>query len=442
MTLTKNELRQLITEEIDRQHLKQIIAEDMGDWNPLEILRTAGKYYLDLAKSDNPRQQFRKDLKDAGVDDILQGVSAVPFIGLPFGLASIGLNLAAGNTRKALIQVVATAGAAVGAKAVGAGFSQAAANPRVLQAAARILNSVSQRMGGLPAIGPNITAATRSLGKNLAEAMADIAENAAENEIADAVENSKAITVAVNKLSKSQAAKKIKGPKSQKVGGGSEKMYKVGGGFAANRKDSSLTNELYSNTEDSLREVRTVKISRSRIRKLVKESIKKSGIVLGERKGDAGGVTAQGELVLRRSDLIKLAAGKSLEIMQTRKMIDANQRIRVKLIGGKATIATLMKSKKLNVGTAVFDKSVLEIKTDLGPSKAQPETARFSAGNRGQIDYESQGNKAVLKIPKEFAGLEGDEEKQVSRTQEVEPIIFAVDFQTVDVSHGGESSFK
>ena len=48
----------------------------------------------------------------------------------------------------------------------------------------------------------------------------------------------------------------------------------------------------------------------------------------------------------------------------------------------------------------------------------------------------------VIKIPKEFSNLEGDEEKQVSRSQEVEPIIFAVDFQTVDVAAGGESSFK
>ena len=64
------------------------------------------------------------------------------------------------------------------------------------------------------------------------------------------------------------------------------------------------------------------------------------------------------------------------------------------------------------------------------------------SGNRDSIRYESQGNKAVLKIPKEFSNLEGDEEKQVSRSQEVEPIIFAVDFQTVDVAAGGESSFK
>ena len=85
MKLDEDEIRQLIVEEIKRQHLKQIIAEDMGDWNPLEILRTAGKYYIDLAKSDNPGKQFRKDLKDSGVDDVLQGVSAVPFIGLPFG---------------------------------------------------------------------------------------------------------------------------------------------------------------------------------------------------------------------------------------------------------------------------------------------------------------------------------------------------------------------
>ena len=44
MTLTKNELRQLITEELDRQHLEQL------DEGVMDYLKTAYKYYADLGK--------------------------------------------------------------------------------------------------------------------------------------------------------------------------------------------------------------------------------------------------------------------------------------------------------------------------------------------------------------------------------------------------------
>ena len=389
---------------------KDIILEDIGDWNPLEILGTAGKYYIDLAKSDNPGQQFRKDLKDAGVDDILQGVSAVPFIGLPFGLASIGLNLAAGNTRQALIQTVATAGAAVGISAAGAGFAKAAANPRVATAAARIISRVGQRMGNLPSIGPRIAASAQALGRGLATAISDLAESAAENEIVAAAENSKAVAVAVNKLSKSKVAKKISGKDT-----------------AANRKDNSLTNELYSNTEDNLREVRTVKISKSSIRKLVKESIKQSGIVLGEAKQGGvtkGGVASGGGLLLYESDLAKLAQGLELEVSPNKFMKENELRFRIRLIGGEKTVASIVKS--LNINMAVFD-GVLERKTDLGMTeKKQPKAAKFESPGR-TIVYTSQGNKAELKIPAK-GGEEGMERKTA-----VEPIIFALDVDNLNL---------
>ena len=400
---------------------KHIILEDIGDWNPLEILGTAGKYYIDLAKSDNPRQQFRKDLKDAGVDDILQGVSAVPFIGLPFGLASIGLNLAAGNTRKALIQVVATAGAAVGAKAVGAGFSQAAANPRVVEAAARLLNSVAQRMGGLPSIGPSIATGAQRLGKKLAEAMSDLAESAAENEIADAVEDSKAVATALNKLSKSKVAKKISGKDT-----------------AANRKDSSLTNELYSNTEDSLREVRTVKISKSSIRKLVKESIKKSGISLNRKViTEAAAVNNQGELVLGQEDVEQLAAGKAVVIPAERSG-KRDERIALQLMGGKATLAGILKLVERSgeqLGATLFDASAVTASNDLGASKTQPKSGLFGL-SRGDIKYVSKGGEAMVEIPASLNKKDGgsrnrEATKGMAMKRKVEPIIFKVTFESV-----------
>ena len=188
----------------------KIILEDLGDYNPIEILRTAGKYYIDLAKSPNPREQFRKDLKDAGVDDYLQGASAIPFIGMPFGIASIGLNLGAGNTQQALIQAIITASATLGVSAAGKGFQAAASNPRVAQAVARIIQSVADKMGRLPAIGPKIVTAVGAMRGQLDDLLAELAEVATEEQIAKAEAESNRIKGALDKLAASQPAKKIK----------------------------------------------------------------------------------------------------------------------------------------------------------------------------------------------------------------------------------------
>jgi hypothetical protein len=171
-----------------------------------------------------------------------------------------------------------------------------------------------------------------------------------------------------------------------------------------------------------------VKISKSSIRKLVKESIKKSGIVLGEAKQGGvteGGVASGGGLLLYQSDLAKLAKGLELEVKPNKFMKENELRFRIRLMGGEKTIATILKSLKINM--AVFD-GVLERKTDLGMTeKKQPKAAKFETTDRGAIVYTSQGSKAELKIPAKGGG-EGMERKTA-----VEPIIFALDVDNLDL---------
>lgn len=232
---------------------QDIVLEDLGDYNPIEILRTAGKYYVDLAKSPNPREQFRKDLKDAGVDDYLQGASAIPFIGMPFGLASIGLNLGAGNTQQALIQAIITVSATLGVSAAGKGFQAAASNPRVAQGVARIIQSVADRMGRLPAIGPRIVTAVEAMSGQLKNLMGELAEVVTEKEIEKAENESNRIKGALDKLAASQPAKKIK--KST----------------AANRKDVTEMRELLRKRR--MQENSQVKITKDYLRTIIEEEI-------------------------------------------------------------------------------------------------------------------------------------------------------------------------
>ena len=238
---------------------QDIVLEDLGDYNPIEILRTAGKYYVDLAKSPNPREQFRKDLKDAGVDDYLQGASAIPFIGMPFGLASIGLNLGAGNTQQALIQAIITVSATLGVSAAGKGFQAAASNPRVAQGVARIIQSVADRMGRLPAIGPRIVTAVEAMSGQLKNLMGELAEVVTEKEIEKAENESNRIKGALDKLAASQPAKKIK--KST----------------AANRKDVTEMRELLRKRR--MQENSQVKITKDYLRTIIKEEIENKLLV-------------------------------------------------------------------------------------------------------------------------------------------------------------------
>jgi len=433
MKLTENEIRQLITEELDRQYLEQL-DEGVGDY-----LKTAYNYYSDLGKKVKNKgagaavKTFAKDLSDVGATSGLEWVAIIPVLGAPAGIVALGLRIAAEEYLEAAIGALVTAaaqvgggaamraGAAAGLPALLAGAQSAA----LIRAAGQVLARVGQAFQGIPRIGPLVVqGVARIQGQMLAKTAGNIASKKAEDKVLKVAEDNKKLMAAYEKVKNLPAAKQVaksgvakKGPSRTKVGSGEM--------FAGNRKDN--INETIYNI---LKGVEPVKISRSSIRKLVKESIKKSGIVLGEAKQGGvteGGVTPGGGLLLYKSDLVKLATGKELEVKPNRKMKEASTRIRIKLMGGKKTIATILKSLEINM--AVFDKSVLEMKTDLGTNKAQPKTAKFETTDRGAIVYTSQGNKAELKIPAKG----GDEDEGMERKTAVEPIIFAVDFDDLDL---------
>ena len=235
MKLTESLLRNLIKEEIEN---RAQINEAMSDYNPLEILRTAGKYYIDLAKSPNPRKQFAKDMEDSGVNDVLKMASAIPFVGLPFGLASISLSLGAGKTKQALVQTIMTAAGLVGGAALGKGFATAAANPRVSARAAQILASIANRAEALPG-GARIVSAATSLRAALPKLIPELGEKLTESELEAIEKETKVVEKSIASLSKNKLAKQLNKRKSkaQRVGGGSEKMFKQGSMYAGNRRD-------------------------------------------------------------------------------------------------------------------------------------------------------------------------------------------------------------
>ena len=423
MTLTKNELRQLITEELDRQHLEQL------DEGVRDYLKTAYKYYADLGKKTIKKgpgaaiKTFAKDMSDVGATDGLEWVAVIPVLGAPAGIVAIGLRIAAEEYLKAAIGALVTAAAQVGGgaamRAAGSSTRLASimASPQsqaIIRTASEILSRVATYFQRIPRIGPAVVqGVNRIQGKFLAETAGNIANKKLEDQVEDVTRGNKKLMAAYEKVKNLPAAKQVAKSSAK--------------GKPANRKDSSLTNELYSNTEDNLREVRTVKISKSSIRKLVKESIKQSGIVLGEAKQGGvtrGGVASGGGLLLYESDLAKLAKGLELEVSPNKFMKENELRFRIRLIGGEKTVASILKS--LNISMAVFD-GVLERKTDLGMTeKKQPKAAKFESPGR-TIVYTSQGNKAELKIPAK-GGEEGMERKTA-----VEPIIFALDVDDLDL---------
>ena len=175
---------------------------------------------------------------------------------MPFGIASIGLNLGAGNTQQALIQAIITASATLGVSAAGKGFQAAASNPRVAQAVARIIQSVADKMGRLPAIGPKIVTAVGAMRGQLDDLLAELAEVATEEQIAKAEAESNRIKGALDKLAASQPAKKIK--KST----------------AANRKDVTEMRELLRKRR--MQENSQVKITKSLLRTIIKEEIEEA----------------------------------------------------------------------------------------------------------------------------------------------------------------------
>jgi len=278
MKLTENEIRQLITEELDRHYLEQL-DEGAG-----EYLKTAYNYYSDLGKKVKNKgagaavKTFAKDLSDVGATSSLEWVAIIPAIGVPAGIVALGLRIAAEEYLEAAIGALVTAAAQVGGGAAmragaAAGLPALLASTQsaaIIRGAGQVLARVGQAFQSVPRIGPVVVqGVTRIQGQMLAKTAGNIASKKAEDKVLKATEGNKKIMAAYEKVKNLPAAKQVAKSSAK--------------GKPANRKDSSLTNELYSNTEDSLREVRTVKISRSTIRKLVKESIKQSGIALAEK---------------------------------------------------------------------------------------------------------------------------------------------------------------
>jgi hypothetical protein len=261
MKLTESLLRELIKEEMEN---RTQVNEAMSDYNPLEILRTAGKYYIDLAKSPNPRKQFAKDMKDSGVNDVLKTASAIPFIGLPFGLTSIALSLGAGKTKEAAVQTVMTAAGLAGGAALGKGFTAAAANPRVAARAAQILASIATRVSSIPG-GGRIAAAAQSLRSQLPKIIPEIGEKVTENELEAIEKERQVIAKSIAALSKNKLAKQLnkKGPSAEEVGPG--EMY------AGNRKDIRSSGGLFK--ESHTRGDSKVKLTMSQLRTMVQEQI-------------------------------------------------------------------------------------------------------------------------------------------------------------------------
>jgi len=278
MKLTENEIRQLITEELDRHYLEQL-DEGAG-----EYLKTAYNYYSDLGKKVKNKgagaavKTFAKDLSDVGATSGLEWVAVIPVLGAPAGIVALGLRIAAEEYLEAAIGALVTAAAQVGGGAAmragaAAGLPALLASTQsaaIIRGAGQVLARVGQAFQSVPRIGPVVVqGVTRIQGQMLAKTAGNIASKKAEDKVLKATEGNKKIMAAYEKVKNLPAAKQVAKSSAK--------------GKPANRKDSSLTNELYSNTEDSLREVRTVKISRSTIRKLVKESIKQSGIALAEK---------------------------------------------------------------------------------------------------------------------------------------------------------------
>jgi hypothetical protein len=307
MTLTKNELRQLIVEEIDRQHLEQL-DEGIRDY-----LKTAYKYYADLGRKTIKKgpgaaiKTFAKDMSDVGATDGLEWVAVIPVLGAPAGIVALGLRIAAEEYLKAAIGALVTAAAQVGggvaARAgAAAGLPALLAGPggqAIIRTANQILTRVAAYFRRIPRIGPSVVNGVQRIqGQFMAKTAGNIATKEMENEVEDVVRGNKQIMSAYEKVKNLPAAKQIiKRNKSKKI--------------AANRKDN--INETIYNI---LKGEEPVKISRSRIRKLVKESIKKSGIVLTEKmnrnnvgvlgSGDAARIGKDAYEVLRNGNEILL----------------------------------------------------------------------------------------------------------------------------------------
>jgi hypothetical protein len=279
MKLNENQIRQLVIEELDRHYLEQL-DEGVGDY-----LKTAYNYYGNLYRKAGKKgvgaavKTFGKDFSDVGATDAMEWVAVIPAIGIPAGIAALGLRIAAEEYLEAAIGVLVMAAAQVGgglaAKAAGAAGLPAllagAGGASIITAATRILSRISSAFGSIPRIGPAVVEGVERIsGQFLKETAQNIAEKKVEDKVLNVTKENQKIMKAYDKLKNKPEVKKIAASGvADKIASG-KKAGAAAGALAGNRKDN-INETTYSILEGD----KSVKITKNLIRKIVKESLDK-----------------------------------------------------------------------------------------------------------------------------------------------------------------------
>ena len=415
MKLNENHIRQLIAEEIDRQYLEQL-DEGVG-----EYLKTAYNYYAGLAKKAKDQgvgsavKTYAKDMSDVGATDTLEWVAVIPALGIPAGIAAIGLRIAAEQYLQATIGVLVTAAAQVGGGAAiraansSARLAALLSGPQaaaIIRAATQILTRVANTFRRIPRIGPVVVqGVSRIQGEFLKNTAANLGKKVSEDEIQKAVKDNQKIMKAYKKVQQLPAAKQVaksgvakKGPSADRVGSGEM--------FAGNRKDN--INETIYNI---LKGDESVKITKNLIRKVVKESLNKTQLITERSRMDR-----RGTVVIMGDTIQKLAAGQEILIPGASSGPYEDVPHRLKLVQGEKTMAAIAKiARKVIIGKDMID----------GSRPGVPNVMKiFLKSKDGEAVYKAHaGENATLTISKldsQGIGLED------GKSQKVEAIKFEV----------------
>ena len=415
MKLNENQIRQLIAEEIDRQYLEQL-DEGVG-----EYLKTAYNYYAGLAKKAKDQgvgsavKTYAKDMSDVGATDTLEWVAVIPALGIPAGIAAIGLRIAAEQYLQATLGVLVTAAAQVGGGAAiraansSARLAALLSGPQaaaIIRAATQILTRVANTFRRIPRIGPVVVqGVNRIQGEFLKKTAANLGKKVSENDIQKAVKDNQKIMKAYKKVQQLPAAKQVaksgvakKGPSADRVGSGEM--------FPGNRKDN--INETIYNI---LKGDESVKITKNLIRKVVKESLNKTQLITERsRMGREGGVVIKGDT------LQKLAAGQEILIPGASSGPYEDVPHRLKLVQGEKTMAAIAKIGRM----VIIGKDMIA-----GSRPGVPNAMKIFLKSRdGEAVYKANaGENATLTISKldsKGIGLED------GKSQKVEAIKFEV----------------
>ncbi len=415
MKLNENQIRQLIAEEIDRQYLEQL-DEGVG-----EYLKTAYNYYAGLAKKAKDQgvgsavKTYAKDMSDVGATGTLEWVAVIPALGIPAGIAAIGLRIAAEQYLQATVGVLVTAAAQVGGGAAiraansSARLASLLSGPQaaaIIRAATQILTTVANTFQRIPRIGPVVVqGVTRIQGEFLKKTAANLGTKVSEDEIVKAIKDNQKIMKAYKKVQQLPAAKQVaksgvakKGPSADRVRSGEM--------FAGNRKDN--INETIYNI---LKGDESVKITKNLIRKVVKESLNKTQLITERsRMGREGGV------VIKDDTLQKLAAGQEILIPGASSGPYEDVPHRLRLVQGEKTMAAIAKIARM----VIIGKDMIA-----GSRPGVPNVMKiFLKSKDGEAVYKANaGENATLTISKldsKGIGLED------GKSQKVEAIKFEV----------------